>query len=190
MDAQNEITGLLERWSGGQEGAESQLMRLVLPEMRKLARRYLRKERPNHTLQPTALVNETYLLLIGTRKMQWHDRSRFFAMAARLMKNILVDYARRRLRSKRQGLCVEFDESVHGSVGTAREIVALNDALNEFARLDPRKAKVVELRFFGGMSIEEAAAALNVSPNTVIRDWSIARAWLHRHVGAAGNISK
>jgi RNA polymerase sigma-70 factor (ECF subfamily) len=184
MDSPSEITRLLERWSDGQQDAEGELMRLVVPEMRKLARRSLRNERQNHTLQPTALVNEAYMLLIDTKKVRWQDRSHFFALAARIMRNILVDYARRRLRSKREGLCVAFDESVHGSIGSSAEIVALNDALDEFAALDPRKAKVVELRFFGGMSVEETAAVLKISPNTVIRDWSLARAWLQRQISS------
>jgi RNA polymerase sigma factor (TIGR02999 family) len=189
MESANDITAWLGRWSDGEEDAEGELMRLVVPEMRKLARRSLRAERQNHTLQPTALVNEAYLQLIDTKKVRCEDRSHFFALAARIMRNILVDHARRRLRAKREGLCVAFDEAFHGSVGTPAEIVALNDALDEFARLDPRKAKVVELRFFGGMSVEDTAAVLKVSPNTVIRDWSLARAWLRREVGSGASAS-
>ncbi len=188
MDTSNEITSLLERWSDGEQDAEGELMRRVVPEMRKLAQRCLRSERQNHTLQPTALVNEAYMLLIDTKRVRCEDRSHFFAMAARIMRNILVDYARRRLRAKREGLCVAFDEGVHGSVGSSAEIVALNDALDEFAKMDPRKAKVVELRFFGGMSVEETAMVLKVSPNTVIRDWSLARAWLRRQVSPGASI--
>jgi RNA polymerase sigma factor (TIGR02999 family) len=178
----HEITQWLARWSDGQDGAEGELMRLVVPEMRKLARRYMRRERLDHTLQPTALVNEAYVLLIDTKNVRWHDRSHFFAMASRVMRNILVDYARRRARAKREALRISFDESLAYSAGTSAELVALNDALEEFAKLDPRKAKVVELRFFGGMSVEETAAVLGVSSNTVIRDWSLARAWLRREM--------
>jgi RNA polymerase sigma factor (TIGR02999 family) len=187
MASSHQITQLLLQWTDGQERAEQELMRLVIPEMRKLARRCLRRERPNHTLQPTALVNEAYLLLIDTKKIRWQDRSHFFAMAARVMRNILVDYARRRLRAKREALYVSFDDSVAYSAGAPAELVALNDALDAFAKLDPRKARVVELRFFGGMTVEETAAVLKVSPNTVIRDWSLARAWLRRQMGAEAN---
>jgi RNA polymerase sigma-70 factor, ECF subfamily len=193
VDTPNEITGWLERWSDGEEDAESELMRLVAPQMRQLARRSLRGERQNHTLQPTALVNEAYLQLVDTKKVRCENRSHFFALAARIMRNILVDYARRRLSAKREGPCVAFDEAVHGAVGgsmgTSAEIVALNDALDEFAVLDPRKAKVVELRFFGGMSVEETAAVLKISSNTVIRDWSLARAWLRRQIGFGATTS-
>ena len=188
MDSRDDITGWLGRWSDGEEEAERELMRRVVPEMRKLARRSLRSERQNHTLQPTALVNEAYLLLIDTKKVRCEDRSHFFAMAARIMRNILVDHARRRLRAKREGPCVAFDEAFHGPVSSSAEIVALNDALDLFAKLDPRKARVVELRFFGGMSVEETATVLNVSPNTVIRDWSLARAWLRRQVSAGATV--
>lgn len=189
MASSHEITHWLARWSDGQEDAERELMRLVVPEMRKLARRCLLRERQNHTLQPTALVNEAYLRLIDQRAISWQDRSHFFAMAARIMRNILVDYARRRLRAKREGalLCVEFDESLPITVAAPAEILALDDALDAFARIDPRKAKVVELRFFGGMSVEETAAALKLSPNTIIRDWSLARAWLLREMSSHGN---
>ena len=184
MASSNEITQWLIRWSDGQEHAEAELMRLVLPEMRKLARRYLRRERSNHTLQPTALVNEAYLQLIDSRAVRWQDRSHFFAMAARIMRNILVDHARRRRRAKREGaaLCVSLDESVDYTIETPDEIIALNDALEELAQLDARKATVVELRFFGGLSVEETAAVLKLSPNTIIRDWGLARAWLLRQM--------
>ncbi len=161
-------------------------MSLVVPEMRKLARRCLRGERQNHTLQPTALVNEAYLLLIDTRQVRWQDRSHFFAMAARIMRNILVDYARRRRSAKRAALYVTFDESASFASVASSEIVALDDALEAFAKLDPRKAQVVELKFFGGLSAEETAEVLKVSPNTVKRDWSLAQAWLLREMSARG----
>lgn len=182
MASQNEITGLLIRWSDGQAHAETELMRLVLPEMRNLARRYLRRERPDHTLQPTALVNEAYLQLVDARAVRWQDRSHFFALAARIMRNILVDHARRRRRAKREGgaLCVTLDEDM--AIRTPDQLVALSDSLDELAQFDSRKAKVIELRFFGGMSVEETATVLGVSANTVIRDWSLARAWLLRQL--------
>jgi RNA polymerase sigma factor (TIGR02999 family) len=182
MTAPHQITQCLLRWSNGQEDAERELMRLVVPEMRKLARHCLRRERPNHTLQPTALVNEAYLLLVDTKNVRWQDRSHFFAMASRVMRNILVDYARRRLSYKRDALCVTFDDVSSYFAGVSAELVALNDSLDALSRLDPRKARVVELRFFGGMTVEETAVALMVSPNTIIRDWSLARAWLRRQM--------
>jgi RNA polymerase sigma factor (TIGR02999 family) len=184
MASSQEITRWLARWSDGQEDAERELMRLVVPEMRKLARRFLGRERQNHTLQPTELVNEAYLRLIDQRAVRWQDRSHFYAMAARVMRNILVDYARRRLRAKRecQALCVPFDESLAYFAQAPAEILALHDALDAFAQIDPRKAKVVELRFFGGMNVEETAAIMNLSANTIIRDWSLARSWLLREM--------
>jgi RNA polymerase sigma-70 factor (ECF subfamily) len=184
MTAPHEITQWLARWSDGQPDAEREVIRLVLPEMRKLAHRYLRRERPNHTLQPTALVNEAYLLLIENRSVRWQDRSHFFAVAAHVMRNILVDYARRRLRAKRGGeaLVISFDESVPCLTGDSANIVALNDSLDALAKLDPRKARMIELRFFGGMSVEETAMVLKVSPNTIVRDWRLARAWLLRQI--------
>ncbi len=186
MTSTHEITQLLVRWSDGQEDAERELMRLVVPEMRKLARRCLRRERQNHTLQPTALVNEAYIRLVDQRTVQWHDRLHFFSMAATIMRHILVDYARRKVRAKRGGVAfpVSFDESFMPLVEAPRNLLALNDALDDFARIDPRKAKVVELRFFGGMNVEETAVAMKLSPNTIIRDWSLARAWLLRQMSS------
>jgi RNA polymerase sigma-70 factor, ECF subfamily len=191
MRPQNEITSLLARWSDGQPGAEAELMRLVLPEMRKLAHRYLRRERSDHTLQPTALVNEAYLQLVDVRAVRWQDRSHFFALAARIMRNILVDHARRRLRAKRNqdNAFVTLADDI--PIAGANQLVELSDSLDELAQFDERKAKVIELRFFGGLSVEETAKALEVSPNTVIRDWSLARAWLLRQVStAAGNTTE
>jgi RNA polymerase sigma factor (TIGR02999 family) len=157
-------------------------MRMVLPELRKLARRYLRRERPDHTLQPTALVNEAYLQLVDARAVRWRDRSHFFALAARIMRNILVDHARRRRSAKRNGVasCVTLDEGLQ--IETPDQLVELSDSLDALAQFDARKAKVIELRFFGGMSVEEVAMVLGISANTVIRDWSLARAWLLRQM--------
>jgi RNA polymerase sigma factor (TIGR02999 family) len=189
MATSHEITQLLARWSDGQEDAERELMRLVVPEMRKLARRCLGRERQNHTLQPTALVNEAYLRLVDQRTVRWQDRSHFFSMTARIMRNILVDYARRKLRAKRGGEAfpVTFDEFLLPSIEAPGELLALNDALDAFAKIDPRKAKVVELRFFGGMNVEETAVAMHLSPNTIIRDWSLARAWLLWQMSSPGS---
>jgi RNA polymerase sigma factor (TIGR02999 family) len=191
MDEAAEITQCLMRWADGEAGAEDQLMRLMLPELRRLARRSMRKERSDHTLQPTALVNEAYLRLIDSRQMRWQDRSHFLAMAARVMRHIMVDHARRRLTAKREGMAYsvsleDFEGNLPEQAETPEEVVALNDALDEFAKLDPRKAKVVELRFFGGLSVEETAEILAISPNTVIRDWGLARAWLLRELRSEG----
>ena len=188
MTDANEITQCLARWSSGDRDAESQIMEMLLPELRRLARRSMRRERPDHTLQPTALVNEAYIRLIGSQSVSWQDRAHFMAMAARVMRNILVDHARQRLAAKREGMAMsvsldEFEDNLPGAVvGGPEEMLALSQALDEFAKLDPRKAKVVELRFFGGLSVEETAEALQVSPNTIIRDWSLARAWLLREL--------
>jgi RNA polymerase sigma factor (TIGR02999 family) len=192
MAAQTEITGWLLRWSDGEPHAESQLMRLVVPEMRKLARRYLRRERAGHTLQPTALVNEAYLQLIDARGVRLQDRAHFFALAARIMRNILVDHARRRLSSKRQGaaLSVTLTDELPAAIDTPDQLIALSDSLDELAHVDPRKARVIELRFFGGLSVEETAAILKVSPNTVIRDWSLARAWLLREMHPHATVTR
>jgi RNA polymerase sigma factor (TIGR02999 family) len=186
VTASHEITQWLVLWSDGHQDAEREVMRLLVPEMRKLAGRFLRRERQNHTLQPTALVNEAYIRLVDTKNIRWQDRSHFFAMAARFMRNILVDYARRRMRAKRESIRITFDESIRYAEGTSAELVALNDALDALTRLDPRKASVVELRFFGGMSVKEVAAVLRVSPNTVVRDWDLSRAWLRREMQAEG----
>jgi RNA polymerase sigma-70 factor (ECF subfamily) len=187
----NDITQCLARWSDGQAHAEAELMRLVLPEMRKLAQRAFRRERQNHTLQPTALINEAYLQLIGSRTVRWRDRAHFFAMCARIMRHILVDHARRRLRAKREGAAafVSLDDVDPQMVETPDQLLALSEALDEFAKIDARKARVVEMRFFGGLSVEETAAILEVSPNTIIRDWSLARAWLLRQMNPGADAS-
>lgn len=184
MTSSAEITQWLDLWSQGNAGAESELMRLVLPEMHKLARRYMYGERATHTLQPTALVNEAYLKLIDSRTARWTDRAHFFAFAAVVMKNILVDHARHRLRDKRDGvdMAVELNDDLPNVVETPEQVVALGDALDALAKFDARKAKVVELRFFGGLSVKETAEVLKVHPNTVISDWGLARAWLLREI--------
>jgi len=187
MTEESPITLCLARWADGDRNAEAELMRMMLPELRRLARRSMRRERPDHTLQPTALVNEAYLRMIEGRTARVQDRVHFLAMAARVMRHILVDHARQRLAAKREGMANavsldEFEDNLPGVSSSPEEMVALNDALDAFATLDARKAKVVELRFFGGMSVEETAEILQVSPNTVIRDWSLARAWLVREL--------
>ncbi len=187
MSEESPITQCLVRWADGDRSAEEELMRMMLPELRRLARRSMRRERPDHTLQPTALVNEAYMRMVEGRTARLQDRVHFLAMAARVMRHILVDHARQRLTAKREGMANavsldEFEDNLPGVTSSPEEMVALNEALDAFAAIDPRKAKVVELRFFGGMSVEETAEILAISPNTVIRDWALARAWLVREL--------
>jgi len=180
------ITGLLRAWGGGREAALQELMPLVHAELRKLARHFLAGERDGHTLQPTALVNEAYLRLIDVRQVRWQDRAHFFAMSARLMRRILIDAARAKRYQKRGGGVglIAFNEAVAASPMRATELVALDDALTALAAENARKAQVVELRFFGGLTVEETAEALGISPETVMRDWKLARAWLLRELGS------
>ena len=179
-----ELTRLLVDWSNGDQAALDELMPLVYAELRKLARHYMRGERSGHTLQTTALVNEAYLRLVDQRSVRWQNRAHFFAIAAQVMRRLLVDHARTQKRAKRGGggLQISLDEAMLMAPGRSAELLALDEALNNLAELDPRKSRVVELRHFGGLSVEEAAEVLQVSPNTVIRDWSLARAWLRREV--------
>lgn len=181
-------TGLLRAWGGGDEAALEQLMPLVHAELRRLARGYMGRERPGHSLQPTALVNEAYLRLVGLRRMRWQDRTHFFAMAARLMRRILVDIARARGYQKRGGHArqVSLDEGLVVSDAPMEDVVAVDVALTRLAAISPRRSQVVELRFFGGLSVEETAQALNVSSETVKRDWRLAKAWLFRELGGGG----
>jgi RNA polymerase sigma factor (TIGR02999 family) len=177
------VTELLLAWSNGDESALQQLIPLVRVELRRLARRHMRAERGGHTLQTTALVNEAYLRLIDVGRVRWQDRAHFFAMSARLMRRILVDHARARAFVKRGGgaRVIPFDEAAV-SFERSADLVALDDALQALAAVDARKSQVVELRFFGGLSVKETAAALDVSPETVMRDWGVAKAWLLREV--------
>jgi RNA polymerase sigma factor (TIGR02999 family) len=181
-----EITHLLQGWRAGDPKALDELLPLVYKELQRLAHFQLRKERPDHTLQSTALVNEAYLRLIGMHSPQWEGRSHFFAIAAQLMRQILVDYARRHHARKRGGQAetLSLDDSGVFEQGKGRDIdvVALDDALKTLAKMDARKAQVVELRFFGGLNFEETAEVLKVSSITVQRDWSTARVWLHREM--------
>ena len=179
-----EVTQLLIDWSRGDQAALDSLMPLVYEELRRLARRYMRRERVGHTLQTTALINEAYLRLIEQQRVQWHNRAHFFAISAQLMRRILVDHARSHTRAKRGGgvLKLSLDEAVVPSQKRAAELVALDDALQRLATIDLRKSQVVELRFFGGLSVEETAEVLKVTPMTVTRDWKTAKAWLHREM--------
>jgi len=181
MDASSaEITNLLKAWSGGDPAALERLAEQVYPELRRMARRYTKNERPGNILQATALVNEVYLRLVDVTKVEWRERAQFFAMAARMMRRILVEAARARASQKRGGMApkVNIDETAVLSPAPDRSILALDEALTAFARLAPRQAKVVELRYFGGLTEEEIVAALDISPRTVRRDWDLARAWL------------
>jgi RNA polymerase sigma factor (TIGR02999 family) len=172
-------------WSNGNKAALDQLMPLVYQELRRLASHYLRKERPDHTLQSTALVNEAYLRLVDYSDLRWQDRAQFFALAAQLMRRILIDHARSRNYAKRGGGArkVSLDEAAVVSDERAGDLIALDDALRSLSVIDPRTSQVVELRFFGGLSIEEAAEVLKVSSVTVQREWRWAKAYLHREIG-------
>jgi RNA polymerase sigma factor (TIGR02999 family) len=180
----HDVTDLLARWKDGDEAALQQLLPIVHDELRRVARRQMARERPHHTLQPTALVNEAYLRLVNLKQMQWQDRSHFFAMAARLMRRILVDFARSREYQKRGGGAkqVSFTEALEVADGEPADVVALDEALDALARVDERKSRVVELRFFGGLSVDETADVLNVSRETVRRDWKFAKMWLLRYL--------
>jgi RNA polymerase sigma-70 factor (ECF subfamily) len=179
-----QVTQLLVAWGGGDQSARDELMPLVYEELRRLAHHYISRERPGHTLQTSGLVNEAYLRLVDQKAIHWQDRAHFFGIAARLMRQILVDYARKRGYAKRQGDArrVPLDEAMIVSEERAADVVALDDALKTLAQIDPRQSQIVELRFFGGLSIEETADVLAVSPGTVKRDWTLAKAWLRRAV--------
>lgn len=179
----HEVSGLLQAWSAGDRTALDQLTPIVYDELRRLARYYLRKERSDHSLQATALVNEAYLRLVDFKRIRWENRAHFFAVSAQLMRRILVDHARRRNQKRGGGVVhVELEETVVIGPGREQNLVALDEALQALALIDPRKARVVELRFFGGLSAEETAEVVKVSAVTVMRDWSTARAWLHREL--------
>jgi RNA polymerase sigma-70 factor, ECF subfamily len=179
-----EITQLLRAWKEGDRGALERLTPLVYGELRRMARHYMGDEKAGITLQPTALVNEAYLRLVDARGINWHSRAQFFAISAGMMRHILVDAARARGAGKRGGGMERLDlnESIDGNTGRPNALVGLDDALDALAAFDARKAKVIELRFFGGLNVEETAAVLKISPQTVIRDWKLARAWLMKEM--------
>ena len=180
----NEITKLLHGWQGGDGAALDALVPVVYKELRRLAHYELRKERPDHTLQSTALVHEAYFRLVGQELPEWESRAHFFAIAAQLMRQILVDYARRHRASKRgSGVCMlTLDDAMAMPQGKDVDIVAVDDALNTLAEVDPRQSRVVELRFFAGLSLEETSEVMGIATATVQRDWTAARAWLHREI--------
>jgi RNA polymerase sigma-70 factor (ECF subfamily) len=180
----HDVTSLLEAWGRGEEGALQALIPVVYDELRKIARRHMAGERPSHTLQTTALIHEVYVRLVDVSSASVHNRAHFLALCARLMRNVLVDFARSRQYHKRGGgaLHVELDEALHVAPGPQPDLIGIDDALKQLAVFDPRKSQVVELRFFGGLTVEETAEALDVSRETVLRDWKLAKAWLLREL--------
>ncbi len=180
----HEVTSLLQAWGRGDDDALQRLVPLVYEQLRVAARRYMAGERPGHTLQTTALIHETYLRLVDSRKVKWQDRAHFHAVCAQLMRRILIDFARSRSYQKRGGAAVrvDFDEALHLTPQPDANLVALDDALTRLAKVDERKSKVVELRFFGGLDVKETAEAMKISPETVMRDWKLAKVWLLREL--------
>ncbi|HQR35264.1 MAG TPA: sigma-70 family RNA polymerase sigma factor [Blastocatellia bacterium] len=179
-----DVTQLLRNWQGGDQAARDQLLGIVYDELRRQAARYLRRERPDHTLQPTALVHEAYLQLIDQSRVSWENRAHFFGAAARLMRRVLVDHARAHQAEKRGSgeEKLALDEAIAVPESKDLNILALNDALEELARLDEQQSRIVELRYFGGLSIEETATITGVSPATVKREWAMAKVWLHNQI--------
>ena len=187
----HEVTQLLLAWSDGDEAALETLTPLVYRELHRLARSYMRRETPGHTLQTTALVNEAYLRLIDEPHVHWRNRSHFFALSAKLMRRILVDFARSRRSQKRGGTerPVSFEESAIVSPQRSADILALDEAMKKLAAVDPRKSQIVELRFFGGLTVEETAEVLKIAHSTVYHDYDLAKLWLLREIGGA-NLSE
>ncbi|HKQ72977.1 MAG TPA: sigma-70 family RNA polymerase sigma factor [Blastocatellia bacterium] len=187
----NEITERLIAWGNGDASALNELIPVVYQELRRMAGHYLRLENPGHTLQPTALVHEAWLRLIDQTRVDWQNRSQFFGVAAQMMRRILVDHAKTKHREKRGGGLekLSLDDVINLSQERAADLIALDDALDELTRIDERKSRVVELRYFAGFSVEETAQILGVSPDTVMRDWKIAKAWLYQQIkrGETGN---
>ena len=182
----HEVTQMLVAWSNGDQDVRDELMSVVYQELHRLAHHYMKRESPGHTLQTSALVNEAFLRLIDQKNVQWRNRAHFFGIAAQMMRRILVDYARQRRYAKRGGDAprVTLNEEIIVPDQLSADVVALDEALSDLAKFDDRKSKVVELRFFGGLSIEETAEVLAVSPGTVMRDWTLAKAWLKRAMTA------
>ena len=183
-DSPATVTELLHAWSDGDKTALDQLLPVVYDELRRQASRYLRREAPGHTLQTTALVNEAYLRLVDQKNIRWQNRAQFFGIAAQLMRRILVDHARAKHRAKRGGhdVRVTLDDAVAIAANQEIDLIALDAALDRLAQIDEQQSKVVEMRFFSGLNVEETAEALKVSPATVKRDWNVAKAWLYREM--------
>ena len=188
----NTVTALLIDWRGGDEAAVQKLLPLVHDELRRIAKRHMAGERPDHVLQATALVNEAYLRLVEVRRVQWQDRAHFFAMAARLMRRVLVDFARAQRSQKRGGAFhrVTFDQNLPVASETPEDVIAIDEALRSLAAKYERKSHVVELRFFGGLSVEETAEVLKISQETVMRDWKFAKNWLMRELSRPGTAAR
>ncbi len=186
-----EITQLLLSWSKGNDTALEQLIPLVYPELKRVARRYMAKESPAHTLQTSALINEAYLRLVDQRAVEWQDRAHFFRMASQVMRHILIDHARKyRFQKRGAGAThVALDEVIIGNRVRAAELVALDDALTALAAVDPRKVQIVELRFFGGLTVQETAEVMKLSPITIKREWRSAKAWLQTEIGESSGSS-
>ncbi len=182
--APRQITERLIAWNSGDTTALEEVIRAVYQELRNMAVRYLCQERPGHTLQPTALVHEAYLRLVDQSQVSWQNRAHFFGVAAQMMRRILVDHARTKHREKRGGPTrkISLDDAINFTKGRESDLVSLDEALKSLAKLDQRKSRVVELRFFGGLSVEETAELLEVSPQTVMRDWKLAKAWLYQEI--------
>lgn len=190
---ETEVTALLVEVAKGNRAAQDQLVPLVYGELKRLARAYMRRERDDHTLQTTALVHEAYLKLVRNQAPDWQGRSHFFGIAAQLMRQILIDHARGRLRRKRSGAAVvlPLNEALTFSPEHSEELVRLDEALERLSKLDARQSQIVELRFFGGLSVEDTAKYLGVSPKTVKRDWAVAKVWLHRELRcSSGNVPR
>src|SRR2546422_5832457 len=183
----HEVTQLLIQWSNGDKAALDKLMPLIYSELRQVARHYMSRERPGHTLQTTALVNEAYVRLVNRKGVHWQNRAHFFAIAAQLMRSILVDHARSHAYAKRGGGArkIALDEALAVSQQRAADVVALDDALKRLAEIDPQQSRIVELKFFGGLTIEETAEVLGLSPATIKREWSTAKAWLYHELSAS-----
>jgi len=184
MTSTSFITQRLIAWNNGDIDALEELMRIVYKELRRLANHYLRSERSDHTLQPTALVHEAYLRLSGQKQVRWQNRAHFFGVAAQMMRRVLVDHARANHRAKRGGATqkLSFDEAMYLHRNQEAQVVALDEALTRLKEIDSRKSDVVELRYFGGLSVDETAEVLGVSPHTVMRDWNMAKAWLYQEI--------
>jgi RNA polymerase sigma-70 factor, ECF subfamily len=185
VDSPLGITRLLKDWGAGDSAAQERLVPLIYGELHRIAQRYMRHEKPGNTFQATALVNQAWLQLLGGQPVEWQDRAHFFAVSSQVMRRILVDSARARGAGKRRGDVVHFqlNESIDGGPTRDAELIALDDALDSLAKFDSRKARVIEMRFFGGLSVDETAAVLKISPQSVMRDWKLARAWLRREMG-------
>jgi RNA polymerase sigma factor (TIGR02999 family) len=187
-DSPADVSQLLQAWSAGDRSALARLTPLVYEELRQIARKHMAREEPNHTLQATALVNEAYFRLVDSTRMQWRDRAHFFAMSSRLMRRILIDYSRRRNAKRGANLQrVSLDDGAMLDAGLSEDFIELDNALRKLEALDERKARIVEMRFFGGLTVEETSDALGIAPITVIREWNFAKAWLYRELSNQGS---